>query len=59
MTEIPQVNPRNIPDGLASVVETHKQHHQRIHEMARRVAEEHAQRDKELNAQARLDGRTP
>ena len=58
MPDMPQVRPRDMTSGLQKLVETHKQ----VHAGIRRHAEAHektlAERDQQLNASARLDGRT-
>lgn len=58
MTDMPKVLPRNIHDLLTQGVETHVAIRDSIFTAAKEREAYYAERDKELNAQARLDGKT-
>jgi hypothetical protein len=56
--EIPQVKPRDMHALVAGVVETHTAIRDSIIDAATARETYYAQKDKELNAQARLEGKT-
>ncbi|HEX4921850.1 MAG TPA: hypothetical protein VFV92_14065 [Candidatus Bathyarchaeia archaeon] len=58
MTDMPKVLPRNIHDLLRQGVQTHVDIRDSIVAAAKEREAYYANRDKELNAQARLDGKT-
>lgn len=58
MTDIPQVKPRNMHDLLSQGVQTHVAIRDSIAQAAQEREAYYADRDKELNAKARLEGRT-
>lgn len=57
MSDIPKVNPRNMAALLATGVQTHTAIRDSIIQAADERAAYYADRDKELNADARLKGR--
>lgn len=58
MSDIPKVRSRNIHDLLAGVVQTHVAIRDSIAQAAQEREAYYADKDKELNAQARLEGKT-
>lgn len=58
MSDIPQVRPRDMHGLISGVVETHTAIRDSIVTAAQDREAYYAQRDKELNAKARLEGKT-
>lgn len=58
MSPIPQVKPRNMHGLISGVVETHTAIRDDIANAAAEREAYYAQKNKELNAQARLEGKT-
>lgn len=58
MADMPQVNPRSMRDLLNGVVQTHVAIRDSIVQAAQEREAYYAEKDKELNAQARLEGKT-
>lgn len=58
MPDIPQVRPRDMHALLSRVVETHAAIRDSIANEALARERYYAEKDKELNAQARLEGKT-
>lgn len=58
MSEIAQVKPRNMHALISGVVETHTAIRDDIANAAAAREAYYAEKDKELNAQARLEGKT-
>lgn len=58
MADMPQVKPRDMHTLLSSVVETHTAVRDDIARIAKERETYHANLDKELNARARLEGKT-
>lgn len=55
--DMPEVRPRNMADNLAKLVETHVAVQDNIAKAAAERAAYHAERDKKLNAEAKLHGK--
>lgn len=58
MSEIPQVRPRDMHGLITGVVETHTAIRDSIVKAATEREKYYAQKDAELNAKARLEGKT-
>lgn len=59
MPDMPKVNPRNMVEKTMSLVSTHATIREGIHQRATEHQAALEERDRELNAKAKLQGKTP